>query len=270
MRPCAALGSAEAKALTPESAAFYEHAIVALTKAGIPFLVGGAYALEHYTGISRDTKDADLFVRPSDIGGALQTLARAGYRTELTFPHWLGKAYYGDDVVDVIFSSGNAIAEVDDIWFEQARPGNVLGHAVGVIPPEEMVWSKAFIQERERYDGADIHHLIRATAGTFAWDRLVARFGAHWRVLLSHLILFGFVYPGERDKVPPRVLRGLLARLDREVDVAVANDRVCQGTILSREQYLVDVERWGYVDARLRAPSRMTREDIRIWSADIA
>ena len=45
---------------------------------------------------------------------------------------------------------------------------------------------------------------------------------------------------------------------------------VCQGTLLSREQYLVDLERWGYVDARLRAPSKMTRDDIRIWSADIA
>ena len=263
------MGSAEVKELTPESAAFYEHAIGALAAARVPFLVGGAYALEHYTGISRDTKDADVFVRPADITDALQVLSRAGYRTELTFPHWLGKAHYGDDVVDVIFSSGNAIAEVDDAWFEHARDARVLGREVKVIPAEEMVWSKAFIQERERYDGADIHHLIRATSGTFDWDRLLARFGAHWRVLLAHLTLFGFVYPGERDKVPARVLRDLATRLDREADHAVANDRVCQGTLISREQYLVDIDRWGYVDARLRAPSKMTREDIRIWTADI-
>jgi hypothetical protein len=264
------MGSAEAKALTPESAAFYEHAIAALATAQIAFLVGGAYALEHYTGISRDTKDADVFVRPDHIREALQALSRAGYRTELCFPHWLGKAYYGDDVVDVIFSSGNAIAEVDDAWFDNARTGRVLGREVQVVPAEEMVWSKAFVQERERYDGADIHHVIRATADTLDWDRLVARFGPHWRVLLAHLTLFGFVYPGERDKVPARVLRDLATRLDREADHAVANDRVCQGTLLSREQYLVDLERWGYVDARLRAPSKMTRDDIRIWSADIA
>ena len=264
------MGSAEIKELTPESAAFYEHAIAALAAAQVPFLVGGAYALEHYTGISRDTKDADVFVRPAAIGDALQALSRAGYRTDLTFPHWLGKAHYGDDVVDVIFSSGNAIAEVDDAWFEHARDARVLGREVKVIPAEEMVWSKAFIQERERYDGADIHHLIRATSGTFDWDRLLTRFGPHWRVLLAHLTLFGFVYPGERDKVPARVLRDLATRLDREADHAVANDRVCQGTLISREQYLVDVDRWGYVDARLRAPSKMTREDIRIWTADIS
>lgn len=264
------MGSAEVKALTPESAAFYEHAIAALAAARIPFLVGGAYALEHYTGISRDTKDADVFVRPDDVREALQVLSRAGYRTDLCFPHWLGKAYYGDDVVDVIFSSGNAIAEVDDLWFENSRTGQILGREVQVVPAEEMVWSKSFVQERERYDGADIHHILRATSDTLDWERLVSRFGPHWRVLLAHLTLFGFVYPGERDKVPAHVLRDLATRLDREADHAVTNDRVCQGTLLSRAQYLVDLGRWGYVDARLRAPSKMTRDDIRTWSADIA
>ena len=52
--------------------------------------------------------------------------------------------------------------------------------------------------ERERYDGADIAHLLRARADQLAWRRLLRRFGPHWRVLLGHLVLFGFVYPGER------------------------------------------------------------------------
>jgi hypothetical protein len=28
-------------------------------------------------------------------------------------------------------------------------------------------------------------------------------------------------------------------------------ERVCRGTLLSRTQYVVDVERWGYADGRL-------------------
>jgi hypothetical protein len=28
------------------------------------------------------------------------------------------------------------------------------------------------------------------------------RFGDHWRVLFSHIILFGFVYPDKRQNVP--------------------------------------------------------------------
>ncbi|HET8569373.1 MAG TPA: nucleotidyltransferase [Candidatus Limnocylindria bacterium] len=258
------------KELTPEVAAFYGHAIERLRDAGVPFLVGGAYALERYTGIERHTKDADLFLRRRDIRRALDALARAGYRTELTFPHWLGKARDGGEVVDLIFSSGNGIARVDELWFAHARDADILGVPVKVIPPEEMIWSKAFVMERERFDGADIAHVIRATAEDLDWDRLLRRFGAHYRVLLTHLVLFGFVYPSERARVPARVMRDLLGRLDRECEASGADAPVCQGTLLSREQFLVDVARWAYTDARTLPPSGMTDGELDVWTKDIA
>jgi hypothetical protein len=52
----------------------------------------------------------------------LATLSASGCETELPFPHWLGKARCGDDFVDVIFSSGNGVAAVDDEWFRPQRP----------------------------------------------------------------------------------------------------------------------------------------------------
>ncbi len=66
-----------------------------------------------------------------------------------------------------------------------------------------MIWSKAFIMERERYDGADIAHLILACGRDLDWRRLLGRFGRRWRVLLSHLVLFGFVYPGGAGAASP-------------------------------------------------------------------
>jgi hypothetical protein len=33
------------------------------------------------------------------------------------------------------------------------------------VAVEEMVWQKAFIMERERFDGADVVHLIQAPWG---------------------------------------------------------------------------------------------------------
>ena len=54
-------------------------------------------------------------------------------------------------------------------------------------PPEEMIWSKAFVQERERYDGADVIHLLRELGPTLDWPRLLMRFGDRWRVLLSFI-----------------------------------------------------------------------------------
>src|SRR5262245_11553634 len=84
---------------------FYREAQALMNEAGIPFLVGGAFALEFYTGIWRATKDFDVFVRPEDCPRVLELFAASGYQTETPFPHWLAKIYQGDDFVDMIFSS---------------------------------------------------------------------------------------------------------------------------------------------------------------------
>ncbi len=244
----------------------YRRAIRTLAEAQVPSLVGGAYALAHYTGIVRHTKDFDVFLRQADVGRALQALADVGFRTELTFPHWLGKAFMGEDFVDLIFSSGNGVAKVDDEWFAHGTPARFLGEAVTLMPPEEMIWSKAFVVERERYDGADIIHLIRAAGRDLDWPRIVRRFGPYWRVLLSHLVLFGFVYPGERDAVPAAVMNELTERLTRETAGPPPKERVCRGTLLSRVQYVIDLDRWGYADARLEGEAGMTAAQAEDWT----
>jgi hypothetical protein len=249
---------------------FYRSTVDALRRAGVPFLVGGGHALAWYTGIDRLTKDLDIFVKPGDQGRARASLTAAGYRTELSFPHWLAKAHGEGECVDIIFSSGNGIATVDKAWFDHAVRAEVLGTALDLVPAEEMIWSKSFVMERERFDGADIIHLVRARAAGFDWRRLLARFGPHWRVLLSHVVLFGFVYPDERGLVPDWVMGDLLARLASELDPRAEGDRrLCQGTLISREQYLSDVREGGYIDARLPPHGRLTRRDIEIWTADI-
>lgn len=215
----------------------------------------------------RDTKDIDIFVKRDDCPRVLDAFKRLGYRTELTFPHWLGKIQRGDHFMDVIFSSGNGVARVDDLWFDHAIRTNLLGLIVRLSPVEEMIWSKAFIQERERFDGADVLHLLRETGPSLDWPRLLMRFGDHWRVLLSHLILYGFVYPDQRQSVPAWVMDELLRRLS--VSRPNLQSDVCYGTLLSREQYLFDLQAWKYRDAREEPTGPMTREEIEIWSAAI-
>ena len=254
--------------LDPESRAFYQSAMRALQQKGVPFLVGGAYSFTRYTGIERHTKDFDIFLREEDARRALDTLSAAGYPTELTFPHWLGKAFCGDSFVDLIYGSGNGIARVDDLWFEHSTESDVLDIPTLLCPVEETIWSKAFVMERERYDGADIAHLLRARARVLDWSRLLRRFGPHWRVLLSYLTLFGFVYPAERDYVPRWVLDRLAAELQHESRIPPPEERICQGTLFSRAQYLVDVENWGYQDGRLVAHA-MSPRDIEQWTAAI-
>jgi hypothetical protein len=256
------------QALQPETVRVYCAALGRLKDSPIEYLVGGAYALATYAGIVRDTKDLDIFVRPADCQRVLDLFAGAGFKTELTFPHWLGKIHIDDCLIDIIFSSGNGVATVDDEWFRHSVPAHILDMPVRLCPAEEMLWSKSYIMERERYDGADIHHLLRARASQLDWQRLLRRFGPHWRVLLGHLIFFGFVYPEERTQVPEAAMRELLKRLEPELAVP-SGPHVCRGTLVSREQYLTDIEQWGYQDGRQEPRQYMSDADIEHWTAAI-
>ncbi len=230
---------------------FYRHALTILQKQQVPFLVGGTYALECYTGIRRNVKDLDIFVLPQDCNRVLEELTLAGYQTELVDPKWLGRVICGDDVIDVIFGPGNDLTPVDDMWFEHGVEQNVLDIPVKLCAPEEILWPKAFIMERNHYEGADIAHLLRACSEQINWPRLLHRFGPHWRVLLSHLVLFGFIYPAEQARISGWIMQELLQRLQNELSGPIPADQMCQGTLLSRTQYLPDIELWGYQDARL-------------------
>jgi hypothetical protein len=268
MRPAPApLAPSLEEEVRPETAAFFRRALQALVDAKVPFLVGGAFAHACFTGIRRPTKDLDLFIRREDYERVAVLMQAQGWRAELTYPHWLAKVFAGTDFIDLIFNSGNGLTLVDDRWFRNNRHAEVLGVPVLVANMEDGLLSKAFIMERERFDGADVAHTIQANAEHIDWPGLVERFGAHWRVLLAHLTLFGFIYPGERHRIPRWVMETLMARLAGETRQPPADDpHVCAGTLLSREQYLHDVERLGYVDGRLTPASTMTPEDVAVWT----
>jgi hypothetical protein len=252
--------------IDPKSREFYCKAIETLTKANLPFLVGGAYASQRYTGISRHTKDLDIFVRKEDTEKIMGIFREAGYKAEITFSHWLGKVYCEEFFVDVIFASGNGLAPVDSEWFEHAPEEKVFDMTVKICPPEEIIWSKAFVMERERYDGADVAHLLQAVGETLDWQRLLRRFGQHWPVLYSHLILFNFIYPEEKHKIPDWVMDELAGRMSQYRQSDPPDEKVCQGTLISREQYLLDTHQRGYKDGRLPPSGNMTAQQIEDWT----
>src|SRR5207253_4206055 len=247
---------AAAKRRKDKSDRLHRRSVVALQDTDIPFLIGGAYVVEVYAGVSRQTKDFDVYIRPRHVDAALEALARAGYKTEVTSPHWLAKARYGRDYVDLIFRAGNGLCEVDDSWFERAHDYELLGLPVKLCAPEETIWMKAYIMERERFDGADVAHILLSCAEKLDWQHLVQRFGPDWRVLLSYLVLFDYFYPGERDKIPATIMDDLVARLQSE-ERTVGAGRICNGTLLSRKQYLLDIQERGFRDARLQARVHM-------------
>ena len=72
---------------------------------------------------------------------------------------------------------------------------------------------------------------------------------------------------GPAADIPAWLSRELARRL--ALDINDTADHVCNGTLLSREQYLVDLERFGYRDGRLEPDGHMTNREARIWTAAI-
>ena len=233
---------------------FYRTALNHLAEGGVPFMIGGAYALREYADIVRDTKDLDIFCKPDDHPRILGLLMGAGYQTEVTHPNWLAKAFHHNHCVDIIFSSGNSVCHVDEAWFRHSRRSTMFGVTVQLIPPEEMIWSKAYVQDRGRFDGADIAHILRRQGGTLDWHRLLVRAGSDSEVLFAHLINFRFVYPSERNVVPEWVMRELWFRIECQLESLPPAERICRGPLLTPYDYEIDVTEWGYRDARTPIP----------------
>jgi len=239
-----------------------------------PYLVGGAHACQTHTRIHALTADLDLFVKQADRGRVLDLLRERGWEAIGEGPDWLTRARRGDAAIDVIYGSGNGIASVDDLWFRHSVPGLVQGVETRLVPVEEMIWSRAFMMDKHRFEGADVAHLLLIQAERINWDRLLWRFGRHWRVLLGHLLFFGYIYPEKQSLVPKALVDTLLVLLRHELDESAAGSadpcaagrQACRGTLLAREQYRVDVDVWGFRDARLEPDVGVTTPDITEWT----
>lgn len=230
----------------------YRRALDTLNTAGVPYVVSGLYALYEYTGIYRLTKDLDLFVEPKHVVDAARALQRAGFNTYLEQAHWIAKAMWDTTQVDLIFGTGNGLSFVDGDWFRHSRAGILAGTQVRVAPPEDLLWHRLFVSERHRSDVADILHLILCRGDELDWHRLIQRVDSHWRLLLAQVHLYDFVYPGHRARIPKWVRRRLYDAADAAIDES-GDAEICQGTLISRFSYNIDVKEWGFRDLRKEA-----------------
>ena len=188
-------------------------------------------------------------------------------RGRLVFSHWLAKIRSPDGFIDVIFSSGNGIAVVDDGWFEHATRAQGAGVRVqdrpgGGEPLVQGVRHGAGAVRRRRrcphHPGARRQARLEAAARAVR-PPLAGAAGAPdpVRIHLSHRA---------RSKVPAWVMDELLDRLEPELDAPDADDPVCYGTLLSWSQYLGDVLGGNFRDARIRPYGSLTAEEVARWT----
>jgi nucleotidyltransferase DUF2204 len=231
----------------PEQLALYVEVLELFRARRIPFAVSGAFALHRHTGICRDTKDLDLFLAHQEVSGALDTLTAAGFETTVRDPVWLYKAHRGEYFVDLITGMSNGTIVVESDWVERAAVSAVLGIRVKVLAAEELIVSKLFVTRRERFDGADIVHVIYGTAGKLDWTRILNLIGEHWMVLLWVLVLYQYVYPARSEFVPRTVWTELLSRLNNELGDPNPQ-AVFHGSLIDHKMFAIDVKEWGMAD----------------------
>ena len=222
----------------------FRETLMVLNRGRVPYVVAGAFALQTHTGIWRATKDLDLFLTPDDMSAALRCLTRQGFRCQVKDSVWLHKAHRNGFFVDLITGMSNAVIIVDRSWIENSRPAMVLDVRARVLAAEELLASKLFILRRERFDGADIAHIIFASRGYLDWERVLVLAGEHWEILLLALVLYRYVYPAHSQYVPAWVWQRLLVRFSNELTNRNPTAKF-RGSLVDDKMFAIDVAEWG-------------------------
>jgi hypothetical protein len=233
----------------PAAEAFYSEVLQLMAKSDIPFLLSGTYALSSYTGIDRPTKDVDVFAKAGDALKLLSYFKDHGFEVEIVDDRWLSRITRGELYVDIIYNMPTVTTHVTDEWFANAPKTELFGATVRLVPPTQFIWSKIFVQDHHRYDGADVAHMILKRHEEIDWRQLLSHMELYWEVLLVALLNFRFIYPSERDVVPQWLMDELLERLRDQSELKGPGKKVCRGRIFSPRDYAVDVEQWGFSEA---------------------
>jgi Nucleotidyl transferase of unknown function (DUF2204) len=138
----------------------------ALRDAGIPFAVGGSFAVWARGGPSSD-HDVDFMIREQDAAKALEVLADIGLRTERPPEGWLVKAYDGDVLVDLIYAPSGVV--VDDALLGRCEEYNVHGMPLPVLAADVVLVSKLLALNEHHLDFEGLLAMARAVREQVDW-----------------------------------------------------------------------------------------------------
>lgn len=202
-----------ADAISREQEIIYETVLEGAVARGIPFAMCGAFAVGFYTGQWRDTKDLDLTILARDREAMIEVLTAAGlhdYYDELPYDRgWIYRGSGNGAIVDIIWAMANRRAFFDETFVNESPKTEFLGIPVQVIPPEELIWDKLYIMQRQRCDWPDLLNVIHSTAGTLDWDRLLARIDEDTWLLAGVMATYRWLCPGRASAIPARVWQRL-------------------------------------------------------------
>src|SRR6266540_3508299 len=96
-----------------DQAAVTRAVLNAVNELNVPYILGGALAVNRHGGPWRNTKDLDLFVPPADRDATVDCLTALGFADYYSvWPYdreWIYRGQRGNKIVDVIWQSANKI-----------------------------------------------------------------------------------------------------------------------------------------------------------------
>ncbi len=216
----------------------YRCAIQALRSAGVPFMLGGGFALAAFTGRWRDTKDIDFYILPQNRAAAIAALTKAGfsdYYQRLPYDRkWIYRSTQADVIVDIIWSMANQRAQVDSAWFEHAGRVVLRNEDLLVVPLEEFTWCKLYILQRDHCDWTDVFNLLYACGPQLDWQHLLERLEDDKPLLRGLLAVFGWLCPREASRLPGSLWKRVRLPRPQSQKVGPKRDRI----------RLLDSRRW--------------------------
>lgn len=175
------------------------------THRGIPFAIGGGLAAMTYAGQWRNTKDLDVYLRERDREGMIRLLTELGledyYEKQAYDRKWIYRSYSGEVIVDLIWAMANQRALVEDSWLEGPLV-EAGGECFRLLAPEEALWSKLYVFQRDRSDWPDALNLLCGIGPEINWRRLLNELGPDAPLLAGVLVVFGWLCPHRATELP--------------------------------------------------------------------
>ena len=197
-----------------ESKRVFREALRGLNEARLPYAIGGAFAMHHYSGVWRFTNDLDIYIERASVPMAVEVLSSLGFRDfgeqAAGDRQWIYHAMKDGTLMDVIWQPPNRVTSFDGSFAERGSEGVFIGVPVRFMAAEDLVLAKVFTLNHQRSDWPDVFQVIRGAGETLNWRYLLRKLGDNWPVLLSLIVLYDWVYPSETRKVPDFVRDELL------------------------------------------------------------
>ncbi len=199
--------------VTDREWAFYEPVLQEAEQLALPFAIGGGIAFSLYSGRWRNTRDIDLFVRPHDRQAFIDLITRHGFEDYFDRDSydrsWIYRGYQHGAIIDIIWEMANHRALVDDDWIEGGAAFVANGIPLRLIPPEQLIFAKLYVMQRERCDWPDLLSVLNTQAHQLDWNHLIDIVGDDRSLLCGLLCTFGWLCPDTARQTPAEVWQRL-------------------------------------------------------------